>query len=93
MDATRYFPFAGRLLIALTFVMSGLSKVADYSGTLGLISATKLPLPAPLETYPVDSGFPRCSVLSDRIWRGREDGYRWRERGRSRNSRNRFPTR
>jgi putative oxidoreductase len=48
MDATRYFPFAGRLLIALTFVMSGLSKVADYSGTLGLISATKLPLPAPL---------------------------------------------
>src|SRR5947207_2644754 len=48
MDSTRYFPFAGRLLIALTFVMSGLSKVADYSGTLGLISATKLPLPAPL---------------------------------------------
>jgi putative oxidoreductase len=42
------FSFAGRLLIALTFVMSGLSKVADYSGTLGLISATKLPLPAPL---------------------------------------------
>src|SRR2546423_14170282 len=48
MDSTRCFPFAGRLLIALTFVMSGLSKVADYSGTLGLISATKLPLPAPL---------------------------------------------
>jgi putative oxidoreductase len=48
MDATRYLPFAGRLLIALTFFMSGLSKVADYSGTLGLISATKLPLPAPL---------------------------------------------
>ena len=48
MDATRYLPFAGRLLIALTFFMSGLSKVTDYSGTLGLISATKLPLPAPL---------------------------------------------
>ncbi len=28
--------------------MSGLSKVADYSGTVGLISATKLPLPAPV---------------------------------------------
>jgi putative oxidoreductase len=48
IDATRYLPFAGRLLIALTFFMSGLSKVADYSGTLGLISATKFPLPAPL---------------------------------------------
>ena len=48
MDATRYFPFAGRLLIALTFLLSGLSKVADYSGTIGLISATKMPLPAPL---------------------------------------------
>ena len=48
MDATRYFPFAGRLLIALTFLMSGLSKVADYTGTVGLISATNLPLPAPL---------------------------------------------
>src|SRR5258707_1716523 len=48
MDATRYLPLAGRLLIALTFFMSGLSKAADYSGTLGLISSTKLPLPAPL---------------------------------------------
>ena len=48
MDATRYLPFAGRLLIALMFVMSGLSKVTDYSGTVGLISASKLPLPAPL---------------------------------------------
>jgi putative oxidoreductase len=48
MDATRYLPFAGRLLIALLFVLSGISKLADYSGTIGLISATKLPLPAPL---------------------------------------------
>lgn len=48
MDATRYLPFAGRLLIALTFAMSGLSKLGDYSGTVGVIAASKLPLPAPL---------------------------------------------
>jgi putative oxidoreductase len=48
MDAARYLPFAGRLLIALTFAMSGLSKLADYSGTVGLIAASKLPLSAPL---------------------------------------------
>jgi putative oxidoreductase len=48
MDAARYLPLAGRLLIALTFAMSGLSKLADYSTTVGLIAATKLPLPAPL---------------------------------------------
>jgi putative oxidoreductase len=48
MDATRYLPLAGRLLIVLMFAMSGLSKLADYSGTVGLISASKLPLPAPL---------------------------------------------
>ena len=48
MDAARYLPFAGRLLIALTFAMSGLSKLADYSGTVSLIAASRLPLPAPL---------------------------------------------
>ena len=48
MDIARYLPFAGRLLMALTFVMSGLGKLADYSGTVGLISASKMPLPAPL---------------------------------------------
>ena len=48
MDATRYLPLDGRLLMALTFAMSGLSKLADYSGTVGLISASKLPLPASL---------------------------------------------
>ena len=48
MDATRYLPLAGRLLIGLTFAMSGIGKLADYSGTIGLISSSKLPLPAPL---------------------------------------------
>ena len=48
MDAARYLPFAGRLLIALTFAMSGLSKLGDYSGTVDLIASSKLPLPAAL---------------------------------------------
>ena len=48
MDAARYLPLAGRLLIALTFAVSGMSKLADYGMTVGAISASKLPLPAPL---------------------------------------------
>jgi putative oxidoreductase len=48
MNAMRYLPLAGRLLIALMFAMSGLGKLADYNGTVGLIAASKLPLPAPL---------------------------------------------
>ena len=48
MDAARYLALAGRLLIAVMFAMSGLSKLADYSGTVGFISASKLPLPAAL---------------------------------------------
>ena len=39
MDATRYFPFAGRLLIGVAFAMSGLSKLAAYGPTTGVISA------------------------------------------------------
>jgi hypothetical protein len=31
MDVTRYLPFAGRLLIALTFFMSGLDLLASIS--------------------------------------------------------------
>src|SRR4029077_9042320 len=63
MNTTSYLPFAGRLLIALTFLMSGLSKVADYSGTLGLISATKLPLPAPLSYAGAVAVEIVCSVM------------------------------
>ncbi|SRR5258706_6287675 len=48
MDATRYFPFAGRLLIGVAFAMSGLSKLAAYDATIALIASSKLPLPAPL---------------------------------------------
>jgi putative oxidoreductase len=63
MDAARYLPFAGRLLIALTFVMSGLSKVADYSGTVGFISASKLPLPASLAYAGAVAVEIACSVM------------------------------
>jgi putative oxidoreductase len=48
MNFTRYFPFVGRLLIGLPFMASGLSKVANYAGTIALIESSKLPLPPPL---------------------------------------------
>jgi putative oxidoreductase len=48
MDAVRYLPFAGRLLIGVAFAMSGLSKLAGYDATIGLIKSSALPLPAPL---------------------------------------------
>jgi putative oxidoreductase len=48
MNATRYLPFVGRLFIGLPFMVSGLSKLAAYSATIGLILSSKLPLPPPL---------------------------------------------
>ncbi|WP_420971273.1 DoxX family protein [Bradyrhizobium sp. B120] len=45
MSATKYLPFAGRLLIGLPFAMSGLSKLGAYAATTGLISAVGLPFP------------------------------------------------
>jgi putative oxidoreductase len=45
MSATRYLPFAGRLLIGLPFAMSGLSKLAAYAATTGLIASAGLPFP------------------------------------------------
>jgi putative oxidoreductase len=48
MNATRYLPFVGRLLIGLAFATSGLSKLAGYSATIDLIHSSTLPLPAPL---------------------------------------------
>jgi len=47
-NATRNFPFAGRLLIGVAFAMSGLSKLAAYDATIALITSSELPLPAPL---------------------------------------------
>src|SRR5246127_1053675 len=46
MNATRYLPFAGRLLIGLPFAMSGLSKLAAYGPTTQMIGAVGLPVPA-----------------------------------------------
>jgi putative oxidoreductase len=45
MNATRYIPFAGRLLIGLPFAMSGLSKLAAIGPTTEMIRAAGLPLP------------------------------------------------
>jgi putative oxidoreductase len=45
MNATRYVPFAGRLLIGLPFAMSGLGKLAAVGPTTEMIRAAGLPLP------------------------------------------------
>jgi putative oxidoreductase len=45
MNAARYLPFAGRLLIGLPFAMSGLSKLAAIGPTTEMIRAVGLPLP------------------------------------------------
>jgi putative oxidoreductase len=45
MIATRYLPFIGRLMIGLPFAISGLSKLAAYGATTGMISAAGLPFP------------------------------------------------
>jgi putative oxidoreductase len=45
MSATRYLPFAGRLMIGLPFAMSGLGKLAAYGATTAMIGAAGLPVP------------------------------------------------
>jgi putative oxidoreductase len=45
MDATRYLPFVGRLLIGLPFAMSGFGKLAAYGATTAMIAAVGLPVP------------------------------------------------
>ena len=45
MNAIRYVPFAGRLLIGLPFAMSGLGKLAAVGPTTEMIRAAGLPLP------------------------------------------------
>ena len=41
----RYGPLAGRILIALIFVLSGFSKITGFDGTVGYIASKGLPLP------------------------------------------------
>jgi putative oxidoreductase len=58
-DHTRDLPFAGRALIGVIFVMSGLSKLGAYGDIVAAISAAGLPL-APLGfavTIVVEVGF------------------------------------
>ncbi len=45
MNATRYLPFVGRLLIGLPFAMSGFGKLAAYGPTVAKIGAVGLPVP------------------------------------------------
>src|SRR6201998_1148788 len=45
MNAIRYLPFVGRLLIGLPFVMSGLGKLAAYGATTQMMGAVGLPFP------------------------------------------------
>ncbi len=40
-----YLAFAGRVLIALIFLWSGLGKIMDPAGTIGYISSVNLPFP------------------------------------------------
>jgi putative oxidoreductase len=44
----RYLPFAGRLLIGLTFMLSGIGKIMGYGATIALIKSSTLPLPPDL---------------------------------------------
>lgn len=48
MTDARYLPLVGRLFIGLPFMASGLSKVANYAGTIALIKSSTLPLPPTL---------------------------------------------
>ena len=45
MNAIRYLPFVGRLLIGLPFAMGGLAKLAAYGPTTAMIAAAGLPVP------------------------------------------------
>lgn len=40
-----YGPLTGRILIALIFILSGISKIAGFDGTVGYIASQGLPLP------------------------------------------------
>jgi putative oxidoreductase len=45
MERFKFLPLLGRILIGAPFVMSGLSKLAAYSATVGYIAAVGLPVP------------------------------------------------
>ncbi len=41
----RYGPLAGRILIALIFIIAGFGKITGFEGTVGYIASKGLPLP------------------------------------------------
>ena len=45
MENQKYLPLLGRILIGAPFLMSGLSKLAAYSATVGYIASVGLPVP------------------------------------------------
>jgi putative oxidoreductase len=45
MEATRFLPLLGRILIGLVFLVSGLGKLASFGPTTAYISSVGLPLP------------------------------------------------
>ncbi len=45
-ELSTYLPFAGRLMMAAIFVLSGLGKIAAPAATIGYIGSVGLPLPA-----------------------------------------------
>jgi putative oxidoreductase len=45
-EAVKYFgPLAGRILLALIFILSGFGKITGFEGTVGYIASQGLPLP------------------------------------------------
>ncbi len=45
MENYKFVPLLGRILIGVPFLMSGLSKLGAFAGTVGYISAVGLPAP------------------------------------------------
>ena len=43
MESNKYVPLLGRILIGVPFLMSGLSKLGAYAGTVGYITSVGLP--------------------------------------------------
>src|SRR5439155_694178 len=51
---------AGRILIALIFLLSGIDKIVHYAPTLGYMQKAGLPFPEPLL---IDFGIMQCTPL------------------------------
>jgi putative oxidoreductase len=44
-SSQRFTSFAGRVLLSLIFIMSGVGKLVDHAGTVGYISSVNAPMP------------------------------------------------